>query len=185
MAAARAPTAAGMCLQPGEPWSHDSSGPLRRKWRRQKHEYSEALRGVNMWRWVSSANTSWFGFHANVPDGLGPSVGQQERLKVLTAEAACLKTCVLLFCVIERVCDTQTPPARHSLQVKSNNGNYLLYLSEKDCLQLSTKGTSRFPGDGTRVTVCRLPTALNFHAFTRFEVVFGGCFDRNLRSFDV
>lgn len=129
---------------------------------------------------MSSANTSWFGFHANVPDGLGFSVRQQPRLKVLTAEAVCLKTWVLLFCVIEGVCDTQTPPARHSLQVKSNNGNYLLYLSEKDRLQLSTKGTSRFPGDGTGMTVCRLATALNFHECSRFEVVSVGCFDLTL-----
>lgn len=57
--------------------------------------------------------------------GWVPSVRQNNSLEVLTGERICLKIQVLIFCVIDRVCYTQTPPTWHSLQVKSNNGHYL------------------------------------------------------------
>lgn len=88
------------------------------------------------------------------------SVRQNNSLKVLTGERTCLKIQVLIFCVIDRVCDTQTPPTWHSLQVKSNNGHYLPSLSERlsprlhqplRCVTLS----SSFPGDRTDVVVGR------------------------------
>lgn len=79
--------------------------------------------------------------------GWVPSVRQNNSLEVLTGERTCLKIQVLIFCVIDRVCDTQTPPTWHSLQVKSNNGHYLPSLSGTGCLHgcASLSGVSHFP----------------------------------------